>query len=588
VKGSGESTSFFSEFLKSANEQQFDQSSDNLPTLILLLRCLRMPSIRKTKVFVSTANVEVPAAIGSKVTKPKPTAVSAADSTFRATGAIEKPATLKSIDSKMKAAGVAIEIRNKIALALKTVAPSDFGSESALIEKALLGPNADRAMAAYERIQAVSASNSQAAQRLTPEIRGALVLGVSLRRTADSVGQEGILGVKQAEEAAVSLATMSKENYQSARMLLGASAVGRVSAKADAMAEKAVILKAIASRSDRLRTTTVDSTVVDLGLARHTEAERCMGEISQFAKEIHGLPRDELIRTTSPIDIESANTSNISPDKLSTPGTDIQSDNDGLYQRFVSTCGPTTAQMTRGEADPIFSRALHKEGLQNASTETQTAKTQRQTLNAPRFFDAAENEVIPSADEMVRFRATNTLPPGATQVEVGDSVSRRAEQAFAVAKTALETLSGVSEDDKSTTLSWLSGRDLMTPEKAAAKKTLTQLRAANGKSPSDAEVKLMQSEFQHFEKGMRLQPALREITTGGTHIEYQAYSVGRFGLNAAEVDEMEKRLKNGQDVPIRVDNHFMLTSDVRGKRPTRTVLVSDPMSGQRGFNNQLG
>lgn len=499
---------------------------------------------------------------------------------------------LKALDAKLQTAGVPDDVRTRTLDRLKKLPAADYARESKLLEGAMSGPNADRAVAAWDKIQTVAASSPEAAKRLTPEIREALVRGVAERRTADDVGQEGVLGVKQAEEAAKALTTMPKEQYDAAARALSQAGVGGASSpRADAQAERALILKAIASRSDRLQPNFIDEGMKKLGLTKTTEAERTMKEITDFAADVRGMPRDELIRTTTAIDIEAANTSKTDPLHLPADGAapaDTRGDNDGLYQRFEDTCGPTTSQMTRAEADPIYARQLHKNGLDSSDPTNPTAVEQRETLEKPRFFDSSDNEVIPTPAQLAAYKKDGTMPPTATSVEIGNTSTRRADQAAERTDTALNALS-MPEFAKSACRKLLRGEDLGYLEKMAANYTLGKLREANGGHPTAQEVKWMQTERTDNHNGMRLDPALHDIASPGTHQKYDAKWVGSGGLTSGALNDVDTRLKNGQDVPIRVSNsgntggHFMLMSDVRGKSPDRTYLVSDPYSGRTAW-----
>ena len=84
---------------------------------------------------------------------------------------------------------------------------------------------------------------------------------------------------------------------------------------------------------------------------------------------------------------------------------------------------------------------------------------------------------------------------------------------------------------------------------------------------------------------MSLDPALNTISAPGTHLDYQNNWVGNAGVTNSEMGNVDKLLKDGQDVPIRVGwnnggGHFMMVSDVRGEPgKDRKYLVSDPWSG---------
>lgn len=555
-----------------------------------------MTTIRKSDVPVPRPSINTTATGGTKPATTTPPVDATAKSSFTASKAAAKAqeAQVTVLDAKLKAAGVPDDVRTRTTDALKTMSPTDFARESKLLETAMSGPNGDRAVAAWDKIQTVAASSPEAAKRLTPEVREALVRGVAERRTADDVGQEGVLGVKQAEEAAKALATMPQAQYDSvARALSSAGVSPSGSPKADAQAERALILKAVAARADRLQPNAVDEFTKKIGLTSTTEAERAMKECTDFADDIRGEPRDEMLRTTTAMDIEAANTSNVDPNALpveGTAGTDTRGDNDGLYQRFEDTCGPTTSQITRSEADPVFARKLHDNGLNSSDPTNPTGVQQRETLEKPRFFDVNDVEVVPTSAELKAWEADHTkLPKNATQVEAGStSSSRRAEQTYERTNSQLDALSG-PDFMKDATRKLLNGEDLGIIDRTAANFTLGRLRSANDGHPTEAEVKQMQTERGGNGNGMRLDPALREIASPGTHVTYKANWVGSAGMTTGGLDAVDAKLKNGQDVPFRVGStganggHFMMMSDVRGKTPDRTYLVSDPYSGRTAW-----
>ncbi len=325
------------------------------------------------------------------------------------------------------------------------------------------------------------------------------------------------------------------------------------------------------------------------GLTQSTEAERAAREVTDFAADIRGLPREELIRTTTAIDIEAANTSTIDPNNLpadGVAGTDTRGDNDGLYQRWEDTCGPTTAQLTRAEADPVFARQLHRDGIGNPDATDPTGQQQIDTLRRPRFFDASSNEVFPTAAEVRAWEADNTrMPAGADSVEVGESSTRRATQAAERTEAAISA-SGLPEFAQRALRRQLDGEELGFIDRTVANYALAQVREQNGGNPTADEVRWMQTE-RNGSNGMRLDPALHDIATPATNHRYDARWVNNdLGAHLGDVDT---RLRDGQDVPFRVSNagntggHFMLMSDVRGEAPDRQYLVSDPYSGRTAW-----
>jgi hypothetical protein len=89
--------------------------------------------------------------------------------------------------------------------------------------------------------------------------------------------------------------------------------------------------------------------------------------------------------------------------------------------------------------------------------------------------------------------------------------------------------------------------------------------------------------------GMVLDKALNDITKQSTHIDYKTHGVGSKGVTDETLKQWDSRLKDGQDVPIRVSNasnsggHFMMVNDVRGEGDNRRYLISDPWSGRTAW-----
>jgi hypothetical protein len=463
-------------------------------------------------------------------------------------------------DAAMQRANVPAEQRTRVNDYLKTLSGAELERELSLLNGALASPNADRAVATYDRLLSISGESRDAAARLTPEIRQALVNGVANPRTGDATGVEGILGVRQAEQAARALVNMPQQAYDQTRGLLERAGQGRDGlpvARSDAGAERALILKAVASRSDRLSDSWMDSAKRFFGFGDSTETNRAMSEIQGFANDVRGMNRTELIRTTTAIDVEAANTSTVDPNNVSA-NNDTNGANDGLYQRWEHSCGPTTAQLTRAEADPVYARQLHRDGLNNPSPTSATAEEQRRVL------EDNGGEGVSRIGLQARERLGGQL--------------NRAQAAKAITgeqRTAVEK--------------YLNNKPLSAAEQAQANAGLAALRGREAGSPTAAEVNAMRANAGKDGDGMALDPALNTITRPGTGIEYNTQYVGDAGMSDATLREWDSRLRNGQDVPIRVTNenngggHFMMVSDVRGEGDNRRYLVSDPYSGKTAW-----
>ncbi len=499
-------------------------------------------------------------------------------------------------DGLLQRAGVPAAERARIGAHLKKLEGAELERESRLLQHALGSPNADRAVSTYDRLLSLSQESKRAGERLTPEIREALVKGVADPRTASTTGQEGILGKRQAEEAARALVDMPQAQYDTTRSLLsraGQGSNGQLEPGADAGAERSLLLKSIAARGDRFRESFMDKLTGVFRQTRNSEAERAMQEVRGFANEVRGMDRAELIRTTSALDLERANTSRVNPDDLRA-NNDARGDNDGLYQRWEDSCGPTTAQMTRAEADPVYARQLHKDGLNNPAPTSATAREQQQVLEKERFVDGSGREVTLTAEQAKAYREQGALPDGIT-AEAGGAVSRLGSQARERLPAQLDAAQAAQElnpTQRSAVEKLVNGQTLSPAEQAQADAGLAALRRRDGGSPTATEVNAMRADAARGGNGMRLNFALADITRQSTHIDYKTNWVGRDGLGAAHLREFNTRLQAGQDVPIRVSDarnsggHFMLVSDVRGEGDNRRYLVSDPWSGRTSWVNQ--
>src|SRR5262249_47303950 len=126
--------------------------------------------------------------------------------------------------------------------------------EVALLTDALKVPgnNGDRVADAWLAISDVEKANPANAARLTPDVRQALLEGVATPRTGDELGTAGGLGVKQVREAAEGLLRMQDEPARQIEQMIARAGTGQAaSPRADAVTERALLLKGLAARADR-------------------------------------------------------------------------------------------------------------------------------------------------------------------------------------------------------------------------------------------------------------------------------------------------------------------------------------------------
>ena len=425
-------------------------------------------------------------------------------------------------------------------------------AEMETISHALSTPNASRALGAYAEIQAMIDEDPERAARLDHDTVDMLVRGVADRRGESDRAQEGVLNVRSATDAARGLLNMNDEQYAETRDLLrraGTDAEGNAVAGADPHAEQALILKAVAARRDHTDQHWYDGALRFFGST--SESDDNLADIRTFANDIRGEERTELIRTTSTLDLHDTNDSTVDPNNLAA-NNDTTNDNDGWYQRFGDSCGPTTSQIVRGEADPIYARALHDEGFTDPDPHSTAAEEQQRVLEA--------ND--------------------------GTAVARLGTQARGSMTGTMNTMiaDGSLTTDQRDLINDLANDEVEDDDRAAAEAALETVRARNGGHPTDAELAAMQEDAGESGDGMVLDPALQDITRPGTHIDYSGSWVGNAGVGG-NLDDMETRLEEGEDVPFRIGytnggGHFMSVTDVRrDSAGARSFLVADPWTG---------
>lgn len=425
--------------------------------------------------------------------------------------------------------------------------------EMAAVDRALRGPNADRAMGAYADLIKMQESNPEAQERLSPEIMAMLVSGVGDRRTDSDRGQAGILGQRQARDAAQSLLNMSEADYAEAITLLeqaGKDKDGKPIPGADPRAEQALILKAMAARRDNVAPDPLTADAQQAaGITKHDQA---FSDINQFAADIRGTPRADLIRTTTLMDIDDENTSTVDPDNT-VANSDTRNDNDGLYQRYNDSCAPTTQQILRGEMDPVYALRRHRQGIDNPDSETEVAREQGDTL--------------------AKHGGDSTLRQGDhARNALGDQI----------------TSAGLTAEQTQTINDLATGAKLDPTHQQQAEEALKLMRAKNDGHPTQGEIASMRANAANpnsTRTGVWQGDAAKELSNDVTHLNLTEQNIQGSGGIGPHLANVETALKDGQPVPFNVawDHggvHAMMLTDVRTDTSgSKTYLVTDPWTG---------
>lgn len=229
----------------------------------------------------------------------------------------------------------------------------DFSTDAKLVDDLLKTENPARALKTFTDLDI---DRRQHPDRITPDVVRALSMGVGEARTSATQGREGILSNMSAVNAANALIHMPQADYDQIRQALN-NAGSPPSAGADVQTERALILKAVAARNERLCDYTAWNAT--------GQASPAADEVTRFAEAIRGKDASLLIERTTALDLD---------------GDGV---NEALQQKFNDSCAQATLQIARAEADPVYAWNLHhSDVLHNTSTMGVIANEQRQQLEA--------------------------------------------------------------------------------------------------------------------------------------------------------------------------------------------------------------
>jgi hypothetical protein len=300
-----------------------------------------------------------------------------------------------------------------------------------------------------------------------------------------------------------------------------------------------------------------------LVIASKHEAEVALGVLERFAKKMEGLDGDELLLRASVLDLDSTHhVKHRDPLALwnrrgvihKKGQDDPASDDQGLIQRFDASCGPTVVEMLVAQADPVFAFAVWESGLMSESSRDLSARFQRVLL------EQYGGIAIALRESEIRSRTKNGLG-------------------------SLERNGHISQKDGGALLSFLAKKSRLTREGARA---LEAMRAHFG-FPTDADIKSLRRErIPDQDAGLgtsALASALAAYVTPLTGVHYQPTTPpDGFARGQAwrHLDSVARALKSGVNVPFGISEpgHWMLMTAVKGRKPDRSFLISDPVGGR--------
>lgn len=381
--------------------------------------------------------------------------------------------------------------------------------------------------------------------RFHPSVRGvndieALLAAAALLRKSDGPeGVEPLVGPAQATRARAAL-QRAPADVRTALFALFAALDGPAAGVA-----RALLLRAVAARSHALL---------------EGDAHAALAVLGRLCVAMRGISAGELRARATVLDLDSrTNTHRADPQLLwDTRGTvhdgrraDGQGDNDGLFQRFTGACGPTTVQMMLAENDPVLAFAIHDAGLTSFSSTDRTAAFQRALLE-----QYGGGSALGRIEAWLRARVNNGI---------GRLVSAGSLDERAGARLRAHLFAGAPLDDR-------------------ARDALAALRARY-RFPSDAEVaRLRARPWPKADQGITtdsLVTIVNQRCGAALGVDYRAHDVAP-GQLWRRLDEVVRALHAGLDVPFGCSDpgHWMLLSSVKGRKPRRQLLVSDPDGGR--------
>jgi hypothetical protein len=295
------------------------------------------------------------------------------------------------LKAQAQAAGVTPDDAQALSNYLFSLSDKDFARESSIVRDALTSDNPARAAGTYlDLLQA----RQGAPDRITPDIARDLVNGVGRSATRGPGGQKGVIGRHQAGQAAQALSGMSDSDYQAIAGALKNIGKGGGPNSSDET-ESALILKATAARRD----------------AFADPKSGARDEVLQFADAIRGQPRNVNVTKTNLMGLDDPNRT--------------------LQQHWANSCGPTTGEMLKGDADPVYALQMNtldtphstRAGLFTVEQGIELMKNGRTPGVAAGI---SESPVLNSMDEPVTHQTYKTVSTGDTPEGRAGDINRMA------------------------------------------------------------------------------------------------------------------------------------------------------------------
>ena len=401
-------------------------------------------------------------------------------------------------------------------------------------------PNSERAKQTRKELIAKKKADSNSPLRITDELIELMVMSVAspMNESSDK-GSSGILGIQSAVDAADALMMVRQEDYDKIMAMLSGSgdSLGEV-------AQRATLLKALAARKADL-------------IVAGPQTAKALKEMEDFAAEIHGMDKDEMVSKTHAAD---------------------RGDGSGLQQRYTMSCGPTSIMITKGEFDPIYALKLSKEGKHGLAYGGDIAKEQQAMLESKNGANTALPREV-SNDWKKAINAVNAFMATATPVQNANLVQYFNRQLAGLSFKATKAAAGKA---LAKTIAVGVDIDKRTPE-------WTKYYAVLGGAPGWSN-----ATFAATAKTKLGPDTKRDFSE--TAVKYKSKLISGKTEFRGEIKKqfqpLDKALFRGLSVPFGVmwaggGGHFMVFTDIKtqkaGSKTVKSYLVSDPWDGTSGW-----
>lgn len=304
---------------------------------------------------------------------------------------------------------------------------------------------------------------------------------------------------------------------------------------------------------------------------------RELDHVAAFREELLRLTPEQMLARSTVLDLDSTRNDNLRDPMAAFDRRgviyprgegDTAADNDGLFQRFSASCGPTVVEMLLAQLDPLFAFALTSDPITSSSATDRAAELQRELLVAH------GGVAIPNPAGQLRARMRNALGRLTAEGGIDRAAAELLGRELGVRGGAQEIVPALSP---------------------RAAEVVERLRERFDGFPTAVEVEqLRRTRHPERDEGLAteaLEQILRRFIGPKAGVDYRPTNPpGGFARGGVwrHVDNLARALRRGIDVPFGISEpaHWMLASAVSGRRPERRFLISDPAGGRTAWVNE--